>query len=298
MAASAVRRAAGIRLDVAIALAGCVFLLAWSTQTSAAEAPRETAAGVLELDTKSAYSHIRVRRRENLRSMMFVRDNGDEVFESRIDVTQPHVLQLEYPRFLAASFLLRPSPKSVLMVGLGGGMMVHFLRHVAPALPIDVVEIDPLVVRLAGEYFGIRAGYGVKIITSDGLKFINETGKRYDVIYLDAFLAPSAATDATGAPLDLRARQFYKSVQAKLNPGGLAAFNINRHARDAEDLRIIRESFAQAYIFAIPGEYVVLASNDAARVDAAELERRAQNLDWRTGVPGISFRAVTTFLQP
>ena len=294
-APSIARQSLDILLRVAL-LAGLA--LAWPAASGAAGAPRETAAGVLELDTRSAFSHIRIRKRGSLRSMLFVRDNGDEVFESQIDLAQPHVLQFEYPRFLAANYLLRPKPKSVLVVGLGGGMMVHFLRHIDPGLRIDVVEIDPVVVRLADEYFNVRPGAGLNIITADGLKFLAETRDKYDVIYIDAFLKPSAATDATGAPLDQRARQFYKALQTKLNPGGLAAFNVNRHDRDAEDVRNIRGAFAQTYVFPLSHELVVLGSTDGARVAGSELERRGRELDRRLNAPGISFHAVSKFLQP
>ena len=41
----------------------------------------------------------------------------------------------------------------------------------------------------------------MNIVTADGLKFIAEAEKQYDVIYLDAFLKPSADTDSTGVPL-------------------------------------------------------------------------------------------------
>jgi len=291
---SIARRALDILASVAL-LAGLT--LVWPAATGAVDAPKETAAGALELDTQSAFSHIRIRKRGTLRSMMFVRDNGAEVFESQIDLAQPHVLQLEYPRFFAANYLLRRQPKSVLVVGLGGGMMVHFLRHIDPQLRIDVVEIDPVVVRLADEYFNVRTGTGVSIITADGLKFLTETSNKYDVIYLDAFLKPSAATDATGAPLDQRTRQFYKALQTKLNPGGLVAFNVNRHARDAEDLRNISAAFAQTYVFPLSHEYVVLGSTDAPRIADAELERRGRELDRQFNVPGISFHAVSKFLQ-
>ncbi len=269
----------------------------WPSASLTTDAPKETAAGTLELDTQSAYSHIRIRKKGTLRSMMFVRDNGNEVFESQVDLARPHVLQFEYPRFLAANFLLQPNPKSVLMVGLGGGMMVHFLRHIDPGLRIDVVEIDPIVVRLADEYFDVRPGAGLNIITADGLKFLADTRKKYDVIYIDAFLKPSAATDATGAPLAQRHRQFYKSLQTKLNPRGLVAFNVNRHARDTEDIRNIRDAFAQTYVFPIPHVYVVIGSTDTTRVAYADLEERGRELDRRFNAPGISFREVSQFLQ-
>ena len=60
-----------------------------------------------------------------------------------------------------------------------------------------------------------------------------------DVIQLDAFLKPSAETDGTGAPLNLRTRQFYKEVQSKLSPGGLVAFNLNLHDKLGDDIRNI-----------------------------------------------------------
>jgi len=276
-------------------LAALLFL--WQPSSFAGDAPVEQWAGVLEHEAKSAFSHIRIRKLGQLRSIMFVRDNGQEVFQSRIDLAQPHALQLEYSRFLAANFLLRPQPKTVLIVGLGGGAMIHFLRHIDPGLRIDVVEIDPVVVRLAEQYFNVRPGTGLTIITADGLKFLAETPNKYDVIYLDAFLQPSADTDATGAPLNLRAWKFYKAMQTKLNPGGLVAINVNRHAGDMQDLRNISAAFAQTYVFPLQHEYVVLGSIDATRVDFAEMEKRGRELDRRFNAPGISFHAVSQFLQ-
>ena len=256
-------------------------------------APRATPAGVLEYETQSDFSRIRIRKLGAVRSMLFVRDNGVEVYESRIDLSQPHVLQFEYLRFLSASFLLRPQPESVLIVGLGGGAMIHFLRHVDPKLRIDAVEIDPVVVRLADEYFNTRSGAGINIITGDGLKFLAETGQKYDVIYVDAFLKPAADTDATGAPLNLRTQKFYKVMQSRLNRDGLVAFNLNPHSDLTGDLRNIEEVFPQTYVFpmseAALGGAVVLGSTDAQRVDRAELARRGRELDRRLSAPSISF---------
>jgi spermidine synthase len=272
-------------------------LFSWQLGLFAGETTPEQWAGVLEHEEKSAFSHIRIRKIGQLRSMMFVRDNGQEVFESRIDLDRPYAFQLEYPRFLMANFLIRPQPKSVLIVGLGGGAMIHFLQHIDPTLRIDVAEIDPVVVRLAEHFFYIRPNAGVTIITTDALKFINETRNKYDVIYLDAFLKPSADTDATGAPLNQRAIEFYKAVQSRLNPGGLMAINLNRHADDAKDLRTINTAFAQTYVFLLQHHYVALGSMDASRISHAEMEKRGRELDLRFNVPGISFHAVSQFLQ-
>ena len=264
----------------------------------AAEAATENSAGELEHETQSAYSRIRIRKRGDLRTLIFVRDNGVEAWESRVDLGRPQVLQFDYLRFLATSYLLVPQPKAVLIIGLGGGGMVHFLRHVDPALQIDVVEIDPVVVRLAEQYFNVRAGNGTNIITGDGLKYLAETAKKYDVIYLDAFLKPSADTDGTGAPLNLRTQQFYKAMQSKLVPGGVAGFNLNHHEGLSEDMRNIAAAFPQTYAFRLDSEAVVLGSTDPRRVALADLEQRGRELDTRLKAPSMSFREMALKLQP
>src|SRR5580704_15926755 len=56
--------------------------------------------GTLELDQKSEYSRIKVTRFNNTRTLWFVRDNGDEVIESTVDLKNPHDLLVEYTRFM------------------------------------------------------------------------------------------------------------------------------------------------------------------------------------------------------
>lgn len=240
-------------------------------------AERENFAGRLEFDGQSSFSHIRIRRSGDVRSMLFVRDTGEEAQESRINLAKPQVLQFEYLKHLFTSYLFRSPQPDVLIIGLGGGGMIHFLRHADPAVRIDVVEIDPLVVELAAKYFGVKSGENVNIVTADGLKYIAETPKQYDVIYLDAFLKPSGETDSTGVPLSLRTEQFYKQLQTRLKPGGVAAFNINPHEGVREDIRAIAAAFPQAYEFQLPRYQgtVLIASTDAKRLTLDELVQRA-----------------------
>jgi hypothetical protein len=105
------------------------------------------------------------------------------------------------------------------------------------------------------------------------------------VIYLDAFLKPSADTDATGVPLAMRTQEFYKQIQARLKPGGLAAFNVNPHPQMRDDVGEIAAAFPQTYEFPLPRNdgLVVLASTDATRVTRAEMVARAGPLDERFG---------------
>ncbi|QDT71943.1 spermidine synthase [Lacipirellula limnantheis] len=244
----------------------------------------ENAAGQLEYDGQSDYSHIRIRRRGPIRSMIFVRDAGEEVLETQMDLRRPADLKFEYLRYLFASYLFQPEPKRVLIVGLGGGSMVHYLQQTDPGVKIDAVEIDPLVVKIAAEMFGTKPAENVKIVTADGFKFIAAAqDQTYDVIYMDAFLKPSADTDGTGAPLALRTQQFYKQLQQKLKPGGVVAFNLNPHADLDADVRGLTEAFPQLYVFPLSqfNGLVAIGAIDSKRLEPNDLARRGRDLNRR-----------------
>lgn len=53
---------------------------------------------------------------------------------------------------------------------------------------IDAVEIDPKIVNVAKEWFGLKEDEKTRIYIDDGLKFINEAsknGKKWDVVIID-----------------------------------------------------------------------------------------------------------------
>ena len=243
----------------------------------------ESLFGQLELDVKSQYSHIRVRRKNQTRTMLFVRDTKEEVVESILDLSEPGKLIVPYTRFMFLSYAFRPKHEKVLIIGLGGGSMVHFLRHHDPNVVIDVVEIDPEVVRIAEEHFGVRASDRVSVTTMDGVDYLSNTTSKYDVIYMDAFLKPSQQTDTTGVPIRLKTLQFYKLVQSTLKPSGLTVFNLNPHAGLKEDVASIKDAFPQVYSFNIPRRsgQVIVASTASKRQLHATTLHNARILDRR-----------------
>lgn len=267
----------------AVLVAGALFLSrgsSWATAAGPGHGVHN--AGALELDVKSEFSHIRIRRQGNIRAMLFVRDKGEEVEESALNLKKPYEMVTAYCRFMFASYLFRPDQERVLIVGLGGGAMIHFLKHYDPELKADAVEIDPAVVKIADRYFGVRSGGNVNIITEDAFQYLAQTEARYDVIYMDAFLKPAADTDATGLPLRLKTEKFYRSVQEKLKPDGLVVFNLNRHKETETDVSTIQNAFRHVYAFRPPsGNVVVMASTAEARLTSAELHARAKQADHR-----------------
>ncbi|MDG3006155.1 spermidine synthase [Paludisphaera mucosa] len=254
--------------------------------------------GQLELDEVSNYSHVKVTRDGSTRTLWFVRDNGEHVVESKVDVERPDDLRVEYTRFMFLSYVFRPQPKKVLIVGLGGGSMVHFLKIHDPAVKVDVVEIDPLIVSIADRYFGVKTGGNVDVKVTDGLAYLRESDAKYDVIYMDAFLRPSGGTDMTGVPLHLKTLTFYEQVKQRLNPDGVVVFNLNPHLSVQQDIQTIRDAFPHTYVFRLQGYdgFVVVASTAKEAMTPIAISAEATRLDKRFEAP-FSFRTMAGRLR-
>jgi spermidine synthase len=259
-----------------VLLASGIGMVVWSM--------RAPTAGTLEHEETSAFSRIRVRRDGDVRAMTFVRNNGQEAVQSRVDLTAPQTLLSPYAHGMFASYLYGPKPRRVLIVGLGGGAMVRFLTHHEPQVQIDAVEIDPVVVKLADQYFEVRSGGNVHVHTADAVKFVEATTDRYDLILMDAFLRPSGDTDTVGVPTRLKTLEFLGRLKQALNPGGIVAFNVNEHDQMTDDIAAVRTAFGNAAVYRCPPSEnkVVIAAEGVVPSDD-ELRARVSELDARFG---------------
>jgi spermidine synthase len=254
---------------------------------------------IVELEEKSKYSKIRILKEKSVRTLGFVQDSGEMIVESRLDLEKPHELLTAYTRYMFASSLFRPKQEKVLIVGLGGGAMIHFLKHYDPKVKIDVVEIDPAIVKIADKYFGVRSEGNVNILTADAFDFLKKTESRYDAIYMDAFLKPSADTDGNGVPLHLKTVRFYKDIQKKLVADGLVVFNVHPHEKVQDDLKNISDAFPQSYVLRMPQRsgFVAVGSLAPRRLEIKSLRAAGEEWDrrWRTS---FSFRDMVDQLAP
>lgn len=173
-------------------------------------------AGTLYESTSEYNGKVAVVQYANgLRSLVF----DDGATQSCLDTRSPNRLVLPYTRAAMTSLAFHPSPKRILIIGIGGGSMPNFLHQAYPDASIDNVDIDPVVVKVAKEYFGFVENEKVKAIVGDGRKFIETTENRYDIIYLDAF-------GSDDIPYALATKEFLAAVRSRLAPGGIVAANV------------------------------------------------------------------------
>lgn len=203
--------------------------------------------------------------------------------QSCVDRNHPDFLVFDYTRMMLGALLLAPSPRSVLIIGLGGGTLPGALEKLLPEANIDVVEIDPAVRRVAEQYFEFRPDARVRVYEEDGRAYVRRmlrTDLRYQLIMLDAY-------DHQYIPEHMLTREFLTEVRSLLAPGGIVAANTFSSSRLYQN-----ESVTYASVF---GSFYNLKSNNRVILADAgmlpgldEIRRNADQLEPALTKLGVS----------
>ena len=166
---------------------------------------------------RSPYTQVYVS--EDAKGLRYLQFEPNGALQSVVRPGKPRHLELAYLRGAMTALAFVPAPRRVLVVGLGGGSMPMFLRSLYPSLHIDVVDIDPEVVKVARRFFGLKEDARLKVHVADGRRFIEESKGGYDLVFLDAYGPDSI-------PYHLATKEFLAAVQRALSPEGLVASNV------------------------------------------------------------------------
>ena len=214
----------------------------------------------------SPYQQVRIRDDDLFRYLVL-----DRTFHAVMWKADPVALFLPYSQLMVASLALVPEPKRGLILGHGGGSLAKWLAHRWPELDLDVVEVDPAVVRMAEEYFFYQPPLQHHVHVRDARVFLNATERTYDLIWVDAFARHMI-------PFHLTTVEFFAELRAHLAPGGVLAVNLASSGEGGDLLRAnavvqtMRRSFPDIQSFAVKGPW-------------SSLQTRAENLIFFAGVP-------------
>lgn len=210
---------------------------------AAAAVEAQSAGGVVRAERTSPYGRIRVTDypATGLRCLEFP---PGAVLQSCMRRGRPTELVFPYLRSMLAGMALHPSPRRVLVVGLGGGSLTRAMQRSFPYVRQTIVEIDPEVVQVCREFFGLVPTLTTQVEVVDARTFLGRTREVYDVIFLDAY-GPDAI------PHHLSTVEFFRLVRSRLRPGGVVASNIwGPHVNELyqRQLATIAGSFPTAYL--------------------------------------------------
>lgn len=113
---------------------------------------------------------------------------GGDAIQSAMRLSAPDKLELHYTQAMMACLLFRPEPRAILMIGLGGGSLVKYVRSTLPKTRMMVVEISAKVVAAARSFFELPEDDDLlRVVVQDGAKYVREQAADIDVLLLDGF---------------------------------------------------------------------------------------------------------------
>lgn len=119
--------------------------------------------------------------------------------------------------------------RSVLLLGLGAGSVVHLLRRThGVRAPITAIEIDPVVVDLARRHFALDAWPNLEVVVGDAIAWVGATTRRFDLVVVDVFLEARVPDACSSEP-------FLRALAERVAPGGLVLVNLVAGRPDARE---------------------------------------------------------------
>ncbi|HTP07452.1 MAG TPA: fused MFS/spermidine synthase [Anaerolineae bacterium] len=215
---------------------------------------------------ESGYNYIQVVERSGTRYLLLNEGQGIHSVYNPQKVTTGGT----WDYFTIAPFFNAPpyDPsrlKRIAIVGLAGGSIARLYTELYGPLPIDGIEIDPKIVEVGRDYFGMNQP-NLNVIVGDGRAAIANSTHQYDVIALDAFRVPYI-------PWHLTTREFMQELRDHLTPDGVIAINVGRTRTDYQMVdamaKTAAEVFPSVYVIDVAGSFnsIVYATNQPTALE-------------------------------
>ncbi|MBT9394978.1 hypothetical protein KLP40_17565 [Hymenobacter sp. NST-14] len=159
-----------------------------------------------------------------------------------LDTAQANYSYGTLQRVLRYGLLFAPAHPTgpVLLLGLGGGSVIPTLRQERGVTgPITAVELDPVVIQVAAEEFGIRTGPGLNVVCADAFVWVaTAPAATFELVVVDLFLDLEL-------PAGLGEAAFWRSLWHLTRPGGWVLCNLLVTAEFWPDGRELPEFLAE-----------------------------------------------------
>ncbi len=215
---------------------------------------KEPPYGKLLFDKESAYNYIQVVQRED-KQVDLVLNEGHAIHS----IYNPNKVLTNGPwdYFMVTPFFNKgrteKDVKSAMIVGLGAGTVAKQLsKAYGEQIKIDGIEIDPEIIKAGQTYFEMKEP-NLNPIAQDGRYGLITSGKKYDIIGVDAYKQPYI-------PFHLVTQEFFGQVRDHLTPSGVAVINAGTPSVNGKpDLRLA-EALAQTMKTVFPNVYLINVS--------------------------------------
>lgn len=159
----------------------------------------------------SLYNNLKILQTNNS-LVLLMNKNYQHTIQSQ------HILtQLYYDIYNIGPLLTNVN--KTLILGLGGGTIVKQKNYFYNQSQIDVVELDPEVIKISKKYFDVKENEKITFFQDDARRFLIKNIEKYDEIDIDVF------TGEPMIPVHLTTKEFFIEVFNDLNNEGILIMN-------------------------------------------------------------------------
>jgi len=203
---------------------------------------------------ETEYNDVFITKNGSLAVMSFQRFR-QHYTESAGNLADPDDLPVDYTQTMTLGAIYPDKLDKALMIGLGAGSIPTYLVRQIPGIAVDNVELDPGVITAAKKYFGVRETSRNRLIESDGRVYLNRHPETYDLILVDAFRGGYV-------PFHLLTQEFYTLLKQRLEPSGVAVFNIHTGTKLYDStLATLKSVFPTVDLYYNAGSAIAVASS-------------------------------------
>ena len=162
----------------------------------------------------SPYQQVRVSENDRFRYLIL-----NNTFHAVMWKADPTFLALPYSQVMMGVLPIMEKPTRGLILGHGGGSLAKWLAKYWPNLELDVVEMDPSVVKAAANFFDYTPPENHHVVVQDARTFLRNNPTQYDVVWVDVFARHLI-------PFHVTTQEFFEELRAHVSPDGAIAVNL------------------------------------------------------------------------
>ena len=134
--------------------------------------------------------------------------------------TKSYKGNLPYINYFTIPYLINSKIKNILLIGLGTGKIVNDWEKLFKTIEtVDIVDIEENILPIAKDFFGFKQSKHTSFILQDGLVFLRNNKKKYDLIVVDV-----ASDD--GIDDRFLSEEYFKLIKKSLTSKGLFVSNL------------------------------------------------------------------------
>ena len=191
--------------------------------------------------------------------------------------------------FAALPLITGASAGRLAILGNAGGSIARAYRIIWPQVPVDGVEIDPVVSEAGARYLDM-AGPNLTVHEADARFWLAGDRGPFDAIVVDAYRQPYI-------PFHLATQEFFQQVHDRLTPNGVVAINVGTPPGDDEVVRSIGATMRTVFPAVMEARYEEFNSVLIGFRNPAEAVRAKAALAAATGAVAPAAHKLGDLLQ-